>query len=73
MAAAPLQVKVLHNSLGILTFALAGAVVVLPSALNTLGKVLVGQAIFNMVLMTLGFLPMAVQVVMVNSGLLLVL
>ncbi|MBA9079815.1 DoxX family membrane protein [Rufibacter quisquiliarum] len=73
LAVAPFNVQVLTNTAGLLTFALAGAAVLVPAGLSRLEKLMVAQAIGNMCLMTLGFVPMAIQGLLVNSGILLVL
>ncbi|MGV3539104.1 MAG: DoxX family membrane protein [Rufibacter sp.] len=70
---APANISFLTNTAGLLTFALAGAVVLLPAGLGKLEKLMVAQAIGNMFLMTLGKIHGALPVLVANSGLLLVL
>ncbi|WP_210462390.1 DoxX family protein [Rufibacter roseolus] len=71
MALAPFQYN-LTNFAGLLTFGLAGAILLTSAILRKLEKVLVAQAMANMWLMTLGFVsPFVPTLVAVNSGLIL--
>ncbi|MBC3539433.1 DoxX family membrane protein [Rufibacter sediminis] len=73
MGSALLQTTVITNSLGLLTFALVGACILLPDGLNKWEKVIVAQAITNMFLMTLGSISMLMSVLVANTAVLLIL
>ncbi|KAA3440517.1 DoxX family membrane protein [Rufibacter hautae] len=71
MVLAPFQYQ-LTNISGLITFGLAGAILLTSALLSRLEKVLVAQAIVNMFLMTLGFVfPFAPMLVAANCGVIL--